>query len=128
MSFLEQSAVTAQKHYDDVDGFSSLIGIVTAIIGNVLISIALNTQRYAHIRLNEQWLERRRLVKRAERRRLNKSYASETNLAKDRQRRGRLSTGGSCHTNGISSEEYSNGDSNGNDERQPLLASFRSEF
>ena len=32
-------------------GWSSIIGIVTAIIGNVLISFALNTQRYAHIRL-----------------------------------------------------------------------------
>lgn len=31
-------------------GWSSIIGIVTAIVGNVLISIALNTQRYAHVR------------------------------------------------------------------------------
>ena len=42
--------------------WSSLIGIVTAIVGNILISFALNVQRYAHIRLgheqdkkNEQW-------------------------------------------------------------------------
>lgn len=42
--------------------WSSLIGIVTAIVGNILISFALNIQRYAHIRLgreqeehNEQW-------------------------------------------------------------------------
>lgn len=34
--------------------WSTLIGIVTAIVGNVLISIALNIQRYAHIRLNKQ--------------------------------------------------------------------------
>ena len=32
-------------------GWSSLIGIITAIVGNILISFALNTQRYAHIRL-----------------------------------------------------------------------------
>ena len=45
--------------------WSSLIGIVTAIIGNVLISFALNIQRYAHIRLdreqaknNEDWAAR----------------------------------------------------------------------
>lgn len=38
-------------------GWSSLIGIVTAIIGNILISFALNTQRYAHIRLNRERLE-----------------------------------------------------------------------
>ena len=42
--------------------WSSLIGIVTAIVGNILISFALNIQRYAHIRLTrehdetiEQW-------------------------------------------------------------------------
>ena len=34
--------------------WSSLIGIVTAIIGNVLISFALNLQRYAHIRLERE--------------------------------------------------------------------------
>ena len=46
--------------------WSSLIGIVTAIIGNVLISFALNIQRYAHIRLareqeeqNKSWDSRR---------------------------------------------------------------------
>ncbi|KAH9824575.1 NIPA-like protein 2, partial [Teratosphaeria destructans] len=33
-------------------GWSSLIGIITAICGNILISFALNTQRYAHLRLS----------------------------------------------------------------------------
>lgn len=33
--------------------WSSIIGIVTAIVGNVLISFALNIQRYAHIRLSK---------------------------------------------------------------------------
>lgn len=37
------------------NNWSSLIGIVTAIVGNVLISIALNLQRYAHIRLRQKW-------------------------------------------------------------------------
>ena len=32
--------------------WSSLIGIITAIVGNILISFALNIQRYAHIRLS----------------------------------------------------------------------------
>ena len=32
--------------------WNALIGIVTAIVGNILISFALNIQRYAHIRLN----------------------------------------------------------------------------
>nr|POE78532.1 putative magnesium transporter nipa6 [Quercus suber] len=40
------------KSSPTVGGWSSLIGIVTAIIGNVLISFALNTQRYAHMRLS----------------------------------------------------------------------------
>jgi drug/metabolite transporter (DMT)-like permease len=38
--------------------WSSLIGIVTAIVGNVLISFALNTQRYAHLRLSQDSSER----------------------------------------------------------------------
>ncbi|PWY85839.1 DUF803-domain-containing protein [Aspergillus sclerotioniger CBS 115572] len=35
--------------------WSSLIGIVTALAGNVLISLALNIQRYAHIRIDKEW-------------------------------------------------------------------------
>ncbi|KAH8910088.1 DUF803-domain-containing protein, partial [Coniochaeta sp. PMI_546] len=34
--------------------WSSLIGIITAIVGNVLIALALNVQRYAHIRLHRK--------------------------------------------------------------------------
>lgn len=37
--------------------WSSLIGIVTAIIGNILISFALNTQRLAHVRLAREYGE-----------------------------------------------------------------------
>ena len=40
--------------------WSSLIGIVTAIIGNILISFALNIQRYAHIRLAREQEERKK--------------------------------------------------------------------
>lgn len=39
--------------------WSSLIGIVTAIVGNILISFALNIQRYAHIRLHEERSQRK---------------------------------------------------------------------
>ncbi|KAL4957492.1 magnesium transporter NIPA-domain-containing protein [Aspergillus filifer] len=35
--------------------WSSLIGITTALAGNVLISLALNIQRYAHIRIDKEW-------------------------------------------------------------------------
>ncbi|KAL9607499.1 MAG: hypothetical protein Q9167_007592, partial [Letrouitia subvulpina] len=37
-----------------VHEWSSFIGIATAIIGNILISFALNIQRYAHIRLSQE--------------------------------------------------------------------------
>ncbi|QDS70168.1 hypothetical protein FKW77_006123 [Venturia effusa] len=57
------------KNEGDVTGdWSSLIGIVTAIVGNILISIALNTQRYAHIKLSSQYADRQRLLRRAQRR------------------------------------------------------------
>jgi hypothetical protein len=46
------------------ENWSSLIGIVTAIIGNVLISFALNMQRYAHIRLDREFQARERQRKR----------------------------------------------------------------
>jgi hypothetical protein len=39
--------------------WSSLIGIVTAIVGNILISFALNLQRYAHIKLDRELSLRR---------------------------------------------------------------------
>lgn len=48
------AAVVARGQHDNGSasgGWSSLIGIITAICGNVLISFALNTQRYAHMRL-----------------------------------------------------------------------------
>jgi hypothetical protein len=48
--------------YDE--NWSSLIGIITAIVGNVLISFALNMQRYAHIRLDREWQEKERQRKR----------------------------------------------------------------
>jgi len=42
--------------------WSSLIGIVTAIVGNILISFALNIQRYAHIRIDREYDEARRVA------------------------------------------------------------------
>lgn len=48
--------------YDE--NWSSLIGIITAIVGNVLISFALNMQRYAHIKLDQEWQEKERQRKR----------------------------------------------------------------
>ncbi|KAH8170743.1 magnesium transporter NIPA domain-containing protein [Sarocladium implicatum] len=39
---------------DKLQNWSSLIGIVTAIVGNILIALALNVQRYAHTRLQKK--------------------------------------------------------------------------
>ncbi len=39
---------------DKIREWSSFIGIITAIVGNILISFALNIQRYAHIRLDRE--------------------------------------------------------------------------
>ncbi|KAF1915449.1 magnesium transporter NIPA-domain-containing protein [Ampelomyces quisqualis] len=58
--------------YDE--NWSSLIGIITAIVGNVLISFALNMQRYAHIRLDREWQEKERQRK--------KRSASGTSLSR----------------------------------------------
>ncbi|KAK3170137.1 hypothetical protein OEA41_009523 [Lepraria neglecta] len=65
--------------------WSSLIGIVTAIVGNILISFALNIQRYAHIRLdreqdekNEQWSDGRAKTK-------NRNYGTQqSEIAEER--------------------------------------------
>ncbi|EXJ75599.1 uncharacterized protein A1O5_00106 [Cladophialophora psammophila CBS 110553] len=40
--------------------WSSFIGIVTAIVGNLLISFALNTQRYAHILIDREYSQSRK--------------------------------------------------------------------
>ncbi|KAF2638948.1 DUF803-domain-containing protein [Massarina eburnea CBS 473.64] len=56
------------------ENWNSIIGIVTAIIGNVMISFALNMQRYAHIRLEREWQEKEKRRKRWR----NRSYRSNT--------------------------------------------------
>ncbi|MCJ1417427.1 hypothetical protein MMC32_003771 [Xylographa parallela] len=54
-SILDLAAIVLTGHSGlDKREWNALIGIVTAIIGNILISFALNIQRYAHIRLNRE--------------------------------------------------------------------------
>ena len=69
---------------DSGQSWSSLIGVITAICGNVLISFALNTQRYAHLRLSrdrEAQQSRQREVKTGQ----NTGWAIEQrNVAEDR--------------------------------------------
>ncbi|KAL1793756.1 hypothetical protein ACET3X_008738 [Alternaria dauci] len=59
------------------ENWSSLIGIITAIIGNVLISFALNMQRYAHIRLDREFQERQRERRRERRKREAEEMGSD---------------------------------------------------
>jgi hypothetical protein len=47
-----------------ISEWSSTIGIVTAIVGNLLISVALNIQRYAHIRINREHARERLALRR----------------------------------------------------------------
>ena len=61
MVHIAQLAQLASRHGDSeskLRQWSSFIGIITAIVGNILISFALNIQRYAHLRL-ERDRERR---------------------------------------------------------------------
>ncbi|EKD20511.1 uncharacterized protein L3040_004201 [Drepanopeziza brunnea f. sp. 'multigermtubi'] len=43
--------------------WSSLIGIITAVVGNILISFALNIQKYAHLRLHDERARRKEKMK-----------------------------------------------------------------
>ncbi|KAL9943647.1 NIPA-like protein 2 [Verticillium nonalfalfae] len=60
--FIRREDSGSDDNNGDLQNWSSLIGITTAIVGNVLIALALNVQRYAHIRLHR---ERRRVRRRA---------------------------------------------------------------
>lgn len=56
--------------------WSSLIGIVTAIVGNVLIALAINVQRYAHTRLHKERVRVRRRARAAVKRAQSSSVGS----------------------------------------------------
>ncbi|KAK7918312.1 NIPA 2 [Apiospora marii] len=51
-----------------IGNWSSLIGIITSIVGNILIALALNVQRYSHIKLQKRKTEARERAKEALRR------------------------------------------------------------
>lgn len=86
--------------------WSSLIGIITAIVGNILISFALNIQRYAHIRLHKEQNERKEKFKSAAKG-LHNGY-------------------GATSRNGSQREESNGEHSGGEDEGEPLRSSFHS--
>lgn len=60
LSILEVLQTNGNSPGLDKGEWNALIGIITAIIGNILISFALNIQRYAHIRLNRERDRRQR--------------------------------------------------------------------
>lgn len=65
--------------------WSSLIGIVTAIIGNILISFALNIQRYAHIRLAREQEEQKKPWKTRHSKNVQRGYGTQqSKIAEDR--------------------------------------------
>jgi hypothetical protein len=115
-----------------------LIGITTAIVGNVLIALALNVQRYAHTRLHKE----RKRIKQGARAALKRAQSSNSSNGStqvgvygtiigddtgDDYQNGRSSTNG----NGFSVPRY---DDNSDDEHEdheyqesePLMASFQS--
>jgi len=98
-------------HGDDssLGEWSSLIGIVTAIVGNILIALALNVQRYSHIQLNRRRLEARARAKEALRR------------AQNGHRNGYSAT--DVHSGHPDSDEDEDGPTT---ETHPLAQSFRS--
>ena len=70
-----------------LEEWSSLIGIVTAIIGNILISFALNIQRYAHIRLHQDQLRRSSISSNTRLKVGNDpDYGTQEDLAEERER------------------------------------------
>ncbi|KAK4193636.1 magnesium transporter NIPA-domain-containing protein [Podospora australis] len=79
---------------DDMQNWSAMIGIITAICGNVLIALALNVQRYAHIRLHRR--------KSAVRERARQALKNATCQARGQGQRG-----------GYGAAETSDGGSNG---------------
>lgn len=95
---------------DTPNNWSSLIGIITAIVGNILIALALNVQRYAHLRLHR---ERKRVRERA------KQALKNAKSGTSSQGYGALDGPGSGG-NGTNEDEIA-------DEREPLTRASRSE-
>ncbi|KAK3692094.1 magnesium transporter NIPA-domain-containing protein [Podospora appendiculata] len=105
---------------DDLQNWSSLIGIITAISGNVIIALALNVQRYAHIRLHHQ----RALVR-------ERAKQAMKNAA-GRQQETYGGYGSADSTNGLVRDARRNGghasiDALDPEETEPLTGSFRSD-
>lgn len=104
-----------------MQNWSSLIGIVTAIVGNVLIALALNVQRYAHTRLHKERARNRRrarsAMKRAQRGGGQQASSYGTVIRRS------TSTNGDGHGDTVNDEDGVADDSR---ETDPLASSFHS--
>lgn len=103
-----------------LEEWSSLIGIITAIVGNVLIALALNVQRYAHIRLHREKLQNRERAKQALKNAKNGNGASQTGYGSVAESRG------GAHTPGGGGGDGDDDDAQGARESDPLTQSFQS--
>lgn len=75
----ESSAGHEHDHSGDkLQEWSSLIGIITAIVGNMLIALALNVQRYAHIRLHKEQRQVRHRAREALKRTQSRHHMGST--------------------------------------------------
>lgn len=107
--------------------WSSLIGIVTAIIGNILISFALNIQRYAHILLErESHAKRPQSVKQykgSPKTTRNYGTTTQEDIAEERARLNAEAPGPGGRPNGKHTQSVDDE----NEERRPLKTSFESD-
>lgn len=74
-----ENIISASKGDSQLQRWSSLIGIITAIVGNILISFALNIQRYAHIKLHQERSQRKEKIRNAGKRSQNGYGTTSTN-------------------------------------------------
>ncbi|RSM00283.1 hypothetical protein CDV31_011851 [Fusarium ambrosium] len=108
---------------DNLQEWSSLIGIITAIVGNILIALALNVQRYAHIKLHRERSRNRRRAREALKHAHNGDHGTSYGAI-----------GGDSHTNGYQNGHGASGISAEQEnhidearETDPLTGSFHSE-
>lgn len=100
-------------------GWSSLIGIITAICGNILISFALNTQRYAHLRLSrdrDEWEEKQKAERRQRHNKPRTYGTQQVDVAEERARENAKS-----EPTGDGEGDYTLEDSAENREGDPLI-------
>jgi magnesium transporter len=112
--------------------WSSIIGIVTAIVGNILISFALNTQRYAHIRIEREHNKIHQLSVKAgkgvSRSRRNYGATTQEEIAQERASLNANAPGpGGRHETQKITRISSHDDDDDADESRPLKSSFESD-